>query len=108
MSLSFCCKTAWSIAGISFKEAFFLGLPSAITDSFFLRPFSSCCGCRVLQFKGPVWGLPKQTDDGGVAGWMGIEFHNAPHGDCDGSHKVRVGSITAVLAKRPKCMIIVR
>lgn len=34
----------------------------------------------VLQFKGPVWGMAKGT-------WYGIEFHDGPYGNCDGSHK---------------------
>ena len=38
----------------------------------------------VLQFKGPVWGLPKLE-----GGWMGVEFQEAPIGDCNGSVKVR-------------------
>ena len=39
----------------------------------------------VLQYKGPVWGLPSRA-----GGWFGIEFHDAPRGDCNGSAKVCV------------------
>jgi hypothetical protein len=36
----------------------------------------------VLQFRGPIWGLKKGT-------WIGVEFHDAPHGRNDGSFEVR-------------------
>jgi hypothetical protein len=40
----------------------------------------------VLQFRGPIWGLKKGT-------WIGVEFHDAPHGRNDGSFEVRVAAL---------------
>ena len=49
----------------------------------------------VLQFKGPVWGMPKSA-----GGWYGLEFHDVAHGNCDGSIKASAweGEVAAMMA----------
>jgi len=46
----------------------------------------------VLQFRGPIWGLKKGT-------WIGVEFHDAPHGRNDGSFEVRAAALGRCAAR---------